>query len=111
MTKQFTDLDLFNGIHGDLAAFSCLLQQEHSTLENLASMLPQLIVYRTDVQKVLQDLIQRRATPQLVQQWASFVRRGYIANEAGRASRTSQTIKPIQIEYDSSTEDVIVEVI
>jgi hypothetical protein len=55
--------------------------------------------------KVLGQLRRHEVTAGEVQKWASFIRRGYVAGIGGK------TVVPLLIEYEPTTEDVIVEVI
>lgn len=107
---RFTPQELSNAVHGDLQAFSLLLKQEHATLRNCRAMLGELVVTPADVRKVLLRFQQEQVSPELVQQWASFLRRGITANEGGEPM-VRQPVKSIDIEYEPKFEDAIVEVI
>jgi hypothetical protein len=111
VTKEFTPQDLFDVIQGNIPAFPLLLRQQHSALSECRSNLPELVLTATAVRKVLLALLQRQVPPNLVQQWASFVQRGYIANLEGEPVVPSQPVKPIELDYEPAFEDQIAEVI
>ncbi len=60
-----------------------------------------LLVTRSGAVAVLKGLLEDAWTPEQVQAWASFVRRGYVAD------RTGHPIRPIDIEYEGAFEEGI----
>ncbi len=87
---------------GDVALISGIRAVPHDELVQGLAGRP-LMLTEHAVTKVLRDLRAGRVEPGDVQQWASFVRRGY-APGAGRGP-----IQPLDIEYAPEFEDAIVE--
>ena len=104
-THALSPPDLTRAVGGDLDAFALLSQQPHAAIQECRTALADLVVTAEAVRKVLDAFQRGAAPPEFVQQWASFVRRGYVAG-AGRGP-----IKPIEIDYQRSCEDEIAEVI
>jgi hypothetical protein len=104
MNAAFDWQDLVATVGGDLEAFTRLLRQPPDRLDSQKDSLPQLIVTKVGLLRVLLALQHKDASPELVQQWASFIRRGYFGSEKGHRC-------PIEIQYDPSMEDQIVEVL
>jgi hypothetical protein len=92
-------------VAGDMSGLSTVLGASHPELQNAASNLPQLSISRSALTRVLNDWGSGTYDADNVQQWASFVRRGYVAGRGNGA------IHPIDIEYDASDEELIVEII
>jgi hypothetical protein len=111
MTGKITPRDLSDVVQGNLEAFPRLLKQQHSALSECRSNLAELVLTAAAVRKVLLALERNQVSPNLVQQWASFVRRGYIANADFIPDVSSQPVKPIEIDYEPSVEDQIADVI
>jgi hypothetical protein len=68
------------------------------------SSLPELIVTKAAIARVLTALQDHKTSPSMVQKWASFVRRGYFGSVDGKRH-------PIDIRYDRASEDEIVEIV
>jgi hypothetical protein len=99
-------------LDGNLDAFSQLLRQEHSNIREYAAQLGKLVLLPESVRRVLITLRQGQVEPGLVQQWASFKRRGYIADDGNCSSDVlREPIKPIEIMYDAPAEERIAAVI
>ena len=108
---KITPHDLYEAVSGNLKAFSRIKGQSLATLQQIPKELSALVVTPKAVRAVLLALQQQQVPPYLVQQWASFVRRGYFANPDGQPGPATQPIAPIDIEYDLSFEDQIAEII
>ena len=105
MNGKLTSEQLANFILGDLDLLAIVLKQPHAIIQECRSMLPRLVITTTTICKVLMDLQQHRITAEQAQKWASFVRRGYVAY------KQKGPIKPIEIDYDITVEDLIADVI
>lgn len=92
-------------VAGDLDAFPILLSAGPAELQGAARNLNSLSISRAALMSVLQDWRSGGHSAADVQQWASFVRRGYIAGKALRGAH------PLNIKYDADDEDLIVEII
>ena len=93
-------------IAGDISSFAKILTADHTKLQNAAAKLPQLTVSRSALTRVLNDWRSGKCNADDVQQWASFIRRGYVPE-----STTDGGLHAIDIEYDSRDEELIVEII
>jgi len=92
-------------VAGNVGELPLLQSCSHAEILNASAQLPQLIVSRSALVNVLRTWRSGNCDADMVQNWASFVRRGYIArNESGR-------LGPIDIAYDENDEDLIVEII
>ena len=100
--------DLASSLQGDVAAFARLEQQPHAVLVQWAAQLPVLILGPDGVLAVLEALEQQTAATPLIQRWASFVSRGYLANGG---TQGWEPIKPLDIPYVVAAEDQIIEVL
>jgi hypothetical protein len=87
---------------GDLAAFRALLEQSPAWVETLRDSLTGLVVTKEGLLKVLVAFQRQSFLEDLVQRWASFIRRGYFGSSP--APR-----RPLDIRYDDSAEQEIVE--
>lgn len=105
MTTPITPQDLVNTIRGDLSAFKVVSSQPQVVLQKCRAALPELTLTREGLHTVLTSLQRRDVTPQVVQQWASFVRRGYVSGLG------DTPITPIQIDYAAADEEHIAEVV
>ncbi len=104
MMKELSDRKiLVAAVDGDIEAFAELVQRPPDGIEAQKNSLQGLMVTRKAVARVLEAL-QQGASPGLVQQWASFVRRGYFGQAKGDRH-------PIDIEYEASAEDRIADVV
>lgn len=92
-------------VAGDPGGLSMAKAANHPGLLNAAVRLPPLTIARSALVRVLKSWRSGHCTADEVQQWASFVRRGFIAGAARSA------VRPIDIEYDTCDEDLIVEII
>ncbi|AMS41597.1 MULTISPECIES: hypothetical protein [Aminobacter] len=92
-------------VAGDLSGIPVLKAASHADLLDAAARLPQLTIARPALAKVLKSWRSGHCSADVVQQWASFARRGYIAGGVRGA------VRPIDIEYDALDENLIVEVI
>jgi hypothetical protein len=89
-------------IGGDLSGCDLVAAVPHRELLEAASD-RHLVVTRESVIAVLRALLLGAASPSAAQCWASLVRRGYAKLEG--------PTRPLDIEYDVSAEDEIVEVV
>lgn len=98
--------DLINTVQGDLGSFARLAEQPSTAVrESAQSLVDQPLVLTTaSLRKVLTAFQRHEVSSDLVQQWASFVRWGFLPHD-------TEPGRPIAIEYDPPTEDRIVEVI
>lgn len=92
-------------VDGDVNRLSTLLTADHLELRDAAAKLPHLSVSRSALLRVLKEWRSGHCSADDVQQWASFVRRGYVSG------KTSGGVRPIDIEYDAKDEELIVEII
>jgi len=92
-------------VQGDLHAFARLVKKPVAVLRDADRRLPRHVLTATAVRHVLSALEHGTASPDLVQRWASFMRRGYIAG--ARAG----PIRPLQIEYEPAAESAIGEIL
>ena len=97
--------DVVRSVGGDITAFEILKRNPRRLTQLFGSSVPNLVVTSDAVGDVLRALRDRRVSPQQAQQWASFIRRGYLtgANDG--------PLRPLSIEYDPEHEDVIVEIL
>ena len=99
------DNPLTGAVKGDLHAFEVLLHHGHARITEYAAQSGELVLRPDAVRRVLLALQHGRVSPSLIQRWATFMRWGHIANVS------HGPIKPVDIDYDSSAEEQIVEVI
>src|SRR5262245_2923922 len=92
-------------VEGDLNRLSTVLAASHHELLDAAAKLHQLSVSRSALTRVLKGWRSGHWSADDIQQWASFVRRGYVSGKAGGG------LRPIDIEYDAMDEELIVEII
>lgn len=97
--------ELIRTVGGDITAFEALRQNPNQLARLSSYSAPKLVVTLEAVRDVLSALRDGRVSPQQAQQWASFVRRGYIAGT------TKGPVRPLKIEYDHVHEDAIIEII
>jgi len=95
-------------VEGDPGAFAVISAQPQETIRQLRAAQGDLVLTRDAVRAVLEDLEAGRIIPEQAQQWASFVRRGYVA---GNSSDPVGSVVPIDIEYDAGDEETIAEVL
>src|SRR4051794_3894922 len=89
-------------VEGDLHTFEELLRARPAGLGGLEKAGVSFIVSAAAVRRVLLALRRREVPPELTQQWASFVRRGFVGHSA-------DPIMPLDINYDEQSEDPIIE--
>jgi hypothetical protein len=102
-----TELDLETlqaAVEGDFQAFESLQRRSHVELRNHSES-QEFTLTSVALRQVLQKLLEEQITPDDVQKWASFVRRGYIAG------RTESPVIPIDIAYDPRAEEEVADVI
>jgi len=92
-------------VAGDPSGLSMVKAANHPDLLDAAARLPSRTISRPALAKLLTSWRSDRCTADDVQQWASFVRRGYVAGVP------VGPVRPIDIEYDARDEDLIVEII
>jgi hypothetical protein len=92
-------------VEGDLSFLGMVLTAGHRALLEAAANLPQLVVSRSGLARVLENLRNGFFSPEDIQRWASFVRRGYVTGGV------SGELRPIGIEYDAKDEALIAEII
>lgn len=103
MTSEVTTItNVKKAVHGDLNAFAALLRDPAAMVLD-GEAIPGYTLTPSAVRRVLTALRQGTAAPSVVQQWASFVRRGYIAGEL--------PVRSITIDYDPQAEDTIADVV
>jgi hypothetical protein len=73
--------------------------------EDLRGASEELIVRREAMLKVLRLFRRQESTPEHVQRWASFLRRGYVADSHGGL------VKPLPIGYEPDVEDAMIEIV
>jgi hypothetical protein len=92
-------------VDGDPAPLDFLAARGHEELVEAATGLGVLTVPRAAVVAVLRRLLEKSMTPEQAQQWASFVRRGYIADPLGGP------IRPLDIAFESRCEEAMADTI
>lgn len=98
---------LDRALGGDPEAVRYMGRFDHAALlEAQAAAGRPLIVTREATVIVLRGLLDHRFTPAVVQSWASFMRRGYIARP-----EVCLPIQPLEIEFDNTCEDAISETV
>jgi hypothetical protein len=97
--------DVGSTVAGDLDAFRRLLVQKHAVNRLDPNSVGSLVLGTAAVRRVLTAFAAEATAPSVVQEWASFVRRGFIA-PAG-----TERIAPLQIDYELAFEDEIVEIL
>lgn len=102
MPTRLTGLTLIAAVRGDLESFRKLRHLDHESLTELATGLPELVLTASAVRGVLRALRDRQVAPDLVCEWAWFVRRGFLVGGPGG-------IRPIEIPYEAANETEIAE--
>ncbi|GAB1361481.1 hypothetical protein MASR1M32_07170 [Rhodobacter sp.] len=92
-------------VQGDLTGLPSVLSADQADLIEAAAQLPELRLTRRATADVLQAWCDGRWSAKEVQKWASFVRRGFVAEQS------AGPIRPVDITYDTDGEDTIVEII
>jgi len=108
-----TDLirDINNVIQGDYTAFARFLTRGNEIIKIASGSSSEFTLTKRAVSRIIAALQEGEISPSQAQEWASFVRRGYISNANGRPSNTDEPIKPININYDTNAEEDIAAVI
>lgn len=89
-------------LSGDPSALPLIMPIAHADLREAATTLGSpLVITRTAAVSVLQGLNQATYSPEQVQCWASFVRRGYVPSPA------EGPIRPLDIAYEEPWEEAI----
>jgi len=104
-SKTWTEQRIEKVVHGDLAAFAELAQEPAALLDQSGEGVRTYMVSARAVGDVLSALQRGTGAPELVQRWASFIRRGYLAG-AHRGP-----IRPLWIDYEPAVEDDIAHVL
>lgn len=95
-------LALIGVLEGDPRSLPAIEVLEHRDFLRAAARVRRpVVVRRSSVVDVLRGLLVGAWTPEQVQAWASFVRRGYVA------SRSDLPVRPLEIEYDDACEEEI----
>ena len=102
--RQVESRDIERLIEGDLSILEVIRAAPHGALRSAWEHSSQPTLTAAAVRRVLSDLAAGTAEPELVQQWASFIMRGYL-------EPVGPPIKPIDIEYEPDAEDPIIEAI
>jgi hypothetical protein len=89
---------------GDLQAFEALLLAKPPGIDELHKSGVRFIVSAPAVKKVLLALQSREVAPELIQQWASFIRHGFFGRSL--LPRTS-----LPINYNETQEDAIADAV
>lgn len=105
MNTGFTQELLIRSVQGDFEAFAILLNQSHEEIQRCRKALSELVLTTDIVRKVLIMLQKHEVSTDLVQKWASFIRRGYLTGSH------SAVLFPIDISYEASSEERIADVI
>lgn len=92
-------------VEGDLSGMVIVRAAPHDELLGAVAKRQPLIVSRVALVRVLESWRSGLFSAEEVQQWASFVRRGYVSGcELGE-------VNPILIDYDLKDEELILEII
>jgi Trp operon repressor len=106
MTTITADIhNLIKSVDGDIVAFEALKQTNGKRLRSDSPKSLKLVVTLDTVKHVLQALQDGRISPQQAQQWASFIRRGYVAGT------TRGPVRPLNIEYDAANANEVTDLI
>jgi hypothetical protein len=109
--EDLTAQDLGDAVHGDFRAFSKLLYQPHEVLRKAQASRTDLTLGIPDLRRVLVAFGQGLVQPEELGQWASFIRRGYIASGAGMREDSRDPLVPLDITYDPHAEEIVSSVI
>jgi hypothetical protein len=105
MSEELSADNLVKAVPGDFEAFAIVIRQPHAAIQACRASLPELVLPAKAVRQVLQAFQHSEITPEEVQKWASFVRRGYVTGTQDEA------VIPIDIEFEASAEDEITDII
>ncbi len=104
MIKNLYEDAIAESVRGDLQAFSRLVESGMPVDASHDMSPSDLVLTKNEVLSVLRSFKWWDVPESLVQQWASFMRRGYYGAATGPRRR-------LHIEYEPSAEDEIVEII
>lgn len=90
---------------GDLSGFSDEFETALKRAQLEKIKLQKLCLTRASIINVLSVLQEGAVQPHLAQKWASFMKRGYIGTSS------CVPLDPIEIDYDKTSEEIIVEVL
>jgi hypothetical protein len=110
MATESKPEDLPRAVQGDFEAFVRLLQVPESTIVAYRSATGELVLTKATVCRVLGMLLRKEIPPYRVQQWAFFVRRGYIADSDTLYPSLGKPFTRLHIEYERYCEDEINEI-
>jgi|SRR5215471_13667844 len=102
--RQIESRDIERLVDGDLSVVEVIRGAPQGAVRSAWEHSSQPTLTAAAVRRVLSDLAAGTAEPELVQQWASFIMRGYL-EPIGPPTR------PIDIEYEPDSEDPIIEAI
>jgi len=107
MNRVAVEPALAAAVAGDLDAFTALVNRPAEQVRESTHRPGRLVLSRAAARRVLAALRAGTAAPEVVQQWASFVRRGYLVHADGRQTG------PIDIEYGPQDQDeaLLVEIV
>jgi hypothetical protein len=105
MKTMLSPRELEQAVAGDLDALASVLDHRQHSIGEAARAAADLVVTPDAVRSVLRHLRDGGVSPEHVQRWASFVRRGYVAGQE------RGPVQPIKIEYEAEAEDELAEII
>lgn len=103
--KKISPIDLLSCIQGNVSIIKKLKLLDHEKIRNLFKKVAPIIMTKQYIYNALQNFKNGKSKQSDLQEWASFIRRGYLP------SPKSTSISPLKIDYQREDEDVIVEVI
>ena len=92
-------------LDGNLNYMPYIRNADHNELKNITSSIEPLNLSKSSLIKILIDLESNRDHSEEIQNWASFIRRGYSKND------NYVEIDPILIEYNEDEEEVMSDII
>ena len=104
---SFTEKDLQAVIDGNFAAFERLKRQSNQTILENREKLDELILTTGTLAHILNAYWRGELAPEILGEWASFIRWGSFMSPESERIRSVD----INIEYDPSFEDEIIEII
>lgn len=93
-------------VEGDLTHLQTILSTPHVNLLEARKHMTIMCLQKSALVKVLTSLKEHRTSSTQVQQWASLMRRGYVG-----CNNRSSPIVPMEIDYSTNAENVIVDVL
>jgi hypothetical protein len=89
-------------VRGDPLTMPVIASVDHADLQAAVTGVHEpLLVTRSGAVTVLKGLLEGAWTPDQVQAWASFVRRGYVTG------RNGHPVRPLDVEYEGAFEEAI----